>query len=240
MSNPFIAAFSGGKDSTAMVLRLAEMGEDFDLLFTPAGNEPPEVEQHIHRIADVVDKRLVTPEAPSLFNLIDNFNALPNWRQRWCTRMIKIVPCIAYLKTLEHPTLMVGLRADEEERKGIYGDYATYRYPLREWGWDVKDVYSYLTKRGIVVPKRTDCMLCFGQRLIEWYNLWRDNPKEYDRGVQLEARTGFTFRSPHRDKWPAALADLRKEFESGQKPKSGCDQEDLFGNEYSACRVCKL
>ena len=37
-----IIAFSGGKDSTAMVLRLSELGEDFKLLFTPTGDELPE------------------------------------------------------------------------------------------------------------------------------------------------------------------------------------------------------
>lgn len=42
-----IMAFSGGKDSTAMAVLLAERGEDFELLFTPTGNELPELFSHI-------------------------------------------------------------------------------------------------------------------------------------------------------------------------------------------------
>jgi hypothetical protein len=35
------AAFSGGKDSTAMVLRMAELGEAFSCLFTPLVADRP-------------------------------------------------------------------------------------------------------------------------------------------------------------------------------------------------------
>lgn len=38
-----VVAFSGGKDSTALALRLHELGEAFSLLFTPTGNELPDV-----------------------------------------------------------------------------------------------------------------------------------------------------------------------------------------------------
>lgn len=37
-----VVAFSGGKDSTCMAVMLAEEGEDFELLFTPTGDESPE------------------------------------------------------------------------------------------------------------------------------------------------------------------------------------------------------
>lgn len=126
------AAFSGGKDSTGMVFKMQEQGEEFDLLFTPTGDELPELLAHLQLISDRLGKEIIVPKGPSLDQLIREFQALPNHRQRWCTRMIKIVPCIAFLKSQPGSTLCVGLRADEETRVGLYGDFAKYRYPLRE------------------------------------------------------------------------------------------------------------
>lgn len=235
-----VVAFSGGKDSTALALRLHELGEDFKLLFTPTGNELPELHDHMRRIVEIVGKELIQPPNRSLAQWIGEFNALPNWRQRWCTRLIKIEPCVAYLKANPGSTLIVGLRADEEDREGIYGDFASYRYPMRdEWGWTVDDVWRYLAERGIKIPRRTDCAVCYGQRLSEWYVLWRDHPDQYALGEAWEMQTGHTFRSPQRDSWPASLKDLRAEFEKGRKPRGVDDQLGLMDGT-QACRVCAL
>lgn len=138
-------------------------------------------------------------------------------------------------------TLYVGLRADEPERTGvIYGGLVTERYPLREWGWNVDDVRAYLRSRAVTVPERTDCAWCFYQRLSDWWRLWQEHPAEYQRGVDVEARTGHTFRSPGRDAWPAGLAELRAEFERGKVPRDVKFQLPLFDDEPAPCRVCTM
>jgi hypothetical protein len=238
-----IVPFSGGKDSTATVLRMHELGERVDeLLFTPTGDEPEDCIEHINKIVAMVGKPLVTPENKPLSFWIDFFNALPNWRQRWCTRLIKIEPCIRYLEANPGSTLCVGLRADEEERGGLYGPYATYRYPLREWGWGIKEVYGYLASRSIVVPKRTDCKRCYGQRIGEWWRMWKYSPADYASAEADEKKTGFTFRSAGRDTWPAPLSELRAQFESGRLPRgmklNVIDTEE--DDTPRACRVCSL
>ena len=219
-----IVGFSGGKDSTAMVLRLHELGEDFQMLFTPTGDELSELDEHMKTITEMVGKKLVVPPNQSLEFWINEFDAVPNVFQRWCTRLIKIKPCIAYLKTVPDAELLVGLRADEEERVGLYGDYAHYRYPLREWGWGLDEVNGYLKERGIQIPERTDCAVCPYQRIGEWFSLFKKHPERFQRGVDWEEKTGHGFRTPGkvrddgvvlsgRDTWPQRLADLRKEFE---------------------------
>jgi len=237
-------AFSGGKDSTALMLRMAEQGETFEALFTPTGNELPDLLEHVERIVERVGVVLHRPPNPSLRDLISKYNALPNWRQRWCTRQIKIEPCIEFLKDRPGSVLCVGLRADEEERQGLYGEWAMYRYPLREWGWDIVRVWEYLRERGIRVPPRTDCALCYGQRLSEWWMLWDKHPQEFARGEELEAATGHTFRSPGRDSWPAPLIELRRKFEAGVMPRGVERQGNLFAEDCdipdTACRVCSL
>ena len=230
-----LVAFSGGKDSTVMAHRMAALDEDFALLFTPPGNELPGVAEYVEATARTINRKLVIPSGPSLDGLIDTFDSLPNNRQRWCTRMIKIQPCKAYL--LAHPgsTLCVGLRADEEERQGMYGEQATYRFPLREWGWGIEQVLAYAKEHDLKVPPRTDCALCYDQRLVDWRNLLRNYPTEYAKGEALEAKTGHTFRSPTRDTWPAGLKDLRIEFARGRKLRG--EDNDC---EQMACRVCRL
>jgi hypothetical protein len=232
-----IAAFSGGKDSVAMALGMKDRGEDFTLLFTATGNELPELIDHVRRMADLLQAPLVMPPGPKLEELILSFQALPNHRQRWCTRMIKIIPCIAYLKQHPGSTLCVGLRADEESREGLYGDYATYRYPLREWGWKESDVWKRVHKAKIKIPRRSDCAWCYGQRIGEWYVLWRDHRAIFDRGADLEAQVGYTFRSAKRDTWPASMKELGKAFAGGRLPRPQDMQDD---SDEASCRVCRI
>lgn len=227
-----IAGFSGGKDSTAMVLQLHPKY----LLFTPTGNELPEVYRHIKMIAEMVGAKVITPKGPSLADLIAHYNAVPNPRMRWCTRQIKIQPAIAWMRKHEDFRLAVGLRADEETRDGIYGlPLDRYFCPMREWAWGLREVEHCLEFHGIRVPKRTDCAVCPYQRLGEWWRLWKHHAREWAKGEAWEAQTGHTFRMPSRDTWPAALVDLRRRFEAGDKPR-GADSEETG----SKCRVCSL
>lgn len=235
-----VVAFSGGDDSTAMALRMAELGEDFALLFTPAGNEPDDLFAHVRDVKVMTGKQLIQPMNRSLMFWIGEYKALPSWRMRWCTRQIKIQPCIDWLELHPGTTLCVGLRADEDDRTGLYGDHATYRYPLREWGWNDADVHAYNRSRGVDVPKRTNCKLCYDQRLSEWWELWKTDPRSYDEGECFEATTGHTFRGPGRDTWPAALKDLRAEFERGNVPRDVDLNINLFDDTTKRCRVCSL
>lgn len=239
-----VLAFSGGKDSTALALRSAELGEDFVLFFTPTFRELPECVDHILKIKEMTGKELIVRSCgKSLDQLIEEQEALPNNRMRWCTRMLKIEPAKAYL--LENPgsTLLVGLRADEEMREGMWGQFASYRYPLREWDWGLQEVWGYLDARSIKVPERTDCDFCYDQRLSEWFKLWKLHPQRYAHAEALEAKIGHTFRSATRDTWPAALKDLRARFEAGDVPR-GIVSLPLFGEwdekPRDRCRVCSL
>ena len=193
MTTKHIVALSGGKDSTAMALRLSELEpRDYEYVITPTGDELPEMFEHWRRLGELLGKPLQPiTSGHSLQGLIRKWNALPNWRQRWCTRVLKIEPFNAYLLSQLPAITYVGLRADEEERRGaIYGgvDGITQRYPLREWGWGIDEVRGYLTDLGITIPQRTDCARCFFQRAGEWYELWRKHPGEHrNPGAQVLA-----------------------------------------------------
>jgi 3'-phosphoadenosine 5'-phosphosulfate sulfotransferase (PAPS reductase)/FAD synthetase len=234
-----IGAISGGKDSTAMAVLLIERHPEirFTWICTPTGNEPPAWFDHMKSLRERIGPIQPIMYPGGLDALIREWNALPNWRQRWCTRVLKIEPFAAFLMQNSPAKFYVGLRADEEARDG--GDYKSVPdvemvFPLRDAGMDLAEVRSFLADRGIVIPRRTDCMLCFFQRLIEWYELWRDNIAAYREGERYEAETGYTFRSPGRDTQPTSLADLRTKFETGWIPKD--TRDPVFDMK---CRVCR-
>jgi 3'-phosphoadenosine 5'-phosphosulfate sulfotransferase (PAPS reductase)/FAD synthetase len=236
-----IGAISGGKDSVAMALKLRALYPDitFTWVCTPTGNESAAWFAHMRALRDLIGPIVPVIYPGGLEGLIKKYNALPNWRQRWCTRVLKIEPFAAYLMRNAPAVFYVGLRADEEAREG--GDYASVpnvemRFPLRELGMGLSDVWDFLDAEGVCVPARTDCKLCFFQRLIEWYELWRDDLPSYLEGEAWEEATGHTFRSPGRDTWPAALKDLRMAFEAGAVPRE--TRRDTING--MKCRVCRL
>lgn len=236
-----IVGVSGGKDSVALALRLKEVEPDTDweYLITPTGDELPPMLAHWEHLEQLLGKRFirVTVRERTLDDLIQIQNALPNFRQRWCTRILKIEPTIAWC-VANAPILMhVGLRADEDEREGIYGDLVQSRFPFREWGWNIGHVRCFLRERGINIPERTDCARCYHQRISEWRNLWRDYPQIYADAAQQEIATGHTFRSPGRDTWPVSLTELAKDFERG-RPIRGDGR--LGSRQGYLCRVCSL
>ena len=237
-----VVGLSGGKDSTAMSLRLKETEPDTEFTFvcTPTGDELPEMLAHWDKLEELLGQDILrlTNNGETLNSLIEKQKALPNWRMRWCTRILKIEPFNAFLMDHLPAVSYVGLRADEDGREGAdYGESVTRRFPLREWGWGLKEVWDYLDEKGIEIPKRTDCGRCFFQRLGEWRELLIQNPEIYANAEAQEKAIGATFRSPRRDKWPTSLENLREEFETGRLPrgyKLGQDDREMD------CRVCSM
>lgn len=90
------------------------------------------------------------------------------------------------------------------------------------------------------MPARTDCAVCFFQRLGEWYRLWLDYPEEWARGEEAERLTGHTFRSAGRDSWPASMEGLRREFEAGRVPTSELQLQMFDSIAESKCRMCSI
>ncbi len=238
-----VVPLSGGKDSTATALWLKENEpREYVYVCTPTGNELPDWYMHMRTLRELLDAPILPVIGGSLKGIIAQEEMIPNFRARFCTRMLKLDPFAAWLMQRTPATIYVGLRADEEEREG--GDYrrvpdCAVRFPLREIGWSESDVYAFLDQRHIRIPERTDCAWCFFQTLGEWWVLWREHPELYAEAEEIEERMGHTFRSPQRDTWPTSLKDLRHAFEAGRVPPRTNRQHDLFRGTMQ-CRVCRL
>lgn len=239
-----LVACSFGKDSVALALGLKDRGIPFKLFFTPTGDELPEMVDHAKRIVELTGAELIQPTGHTLFDYIEKWDMLPSQKSRWCTRVLKIEPCIAWLKNNPGHTLAVGLRADEPTRKGLYSEHVETVFPLQEWGMGIQEVTAYLKARGIEIPPRTDCGCCPYQSMPEWYRLWKFHPEQWKKYEELEEKTGHTFRSPTQRKprkdgtlkWLVRMVDLAKQFNAGERPK-GLDDDD---NRIAPCRVCQL
>lgn len=231
-----IVGLSGGKDSVALALALrAVEPRNYEYICNETGNELPEWRAHIDKLEKMLDAPIKRVRYHTdLLGLIQELEMLPNFRARFCTRILKIEPTIEYFASLPPgSTLYVGLRADEEERRGLFGEDINVRFPMREWGWTIDDVWRFLEKMGVCIPRRTDCAWCPFQRLEEWFSLWQNNREEYYQGVAVELMRGHTFRSPGRDTWPASLWELAQEFERGRQLRKRRTKTE-------PCRVCSL
>ena len=230
-----VVGLSGGKDSTALALWLVENEpREYTFICNTTGNELPEMLLHWARLEQILKTPITQViDGRGLINLCQEMNALPNFRMRWCTRILKIEPTIKYMDALpDGSVLYVGLRADEEMRRGIYGEDMKIRFPLREQGFNEASVWKFLADRNVTIPDRTDCALCPYQRIIEWFNLWKNYPDKWAEGVALEKKTGRTFRSDGRDTWPADMESLGLAFASGREIRKS--------NRDTTCRVCSL
>jgi len=229
-----IVGISGGKDSTAMAIALKELEPDHEYHFciTPTKRELPTMAAHWATVESLLGQPLIRVPAPSLVELIVKFKALPNWRMRWCTRLVKIEPFMGYAISQAPCETCIGIRADEvvgsDPREGTDWngvENVKQDFPLVRWGWGLSKVKSFLAEKGVQIPIRTDCDCCFFQRLIEWWELWKFYPELYKECEALEDFTGHTFRSDQRDSWPASLKLLRLEFEKGRVPIDTREQQ---------------
>jgi len=230
-----IVGLSGGKDSVAMALELNEREpRDYTYICNKTGNELPAMEEHWRNLERILGKPMTyVRHDVDLIGTIHQQKMLPNVFSRWCTRILKIEPTIEFMDNLpDGSVLYVGLRADEELRRGLFGEDILVDFPMRRWGWGLMDVIESLERRGICIPPRTDCGLCPYQRLGEWRELYLNHPEIYEQGIALEDQYDHTFRSPGRDTWPADLRSLRVEFERGRPLR-----EYKRG---TTCRVCSL
>lgn len=241
-----IVGVSGGKDSVCLALTLQEREpRPYTFVCTPTGDELPEMVGHWHHVEQLLGAPLLKLTNGTLASIIEDNHMLPNFRSRFCTRILKLKP-FGRLTTEAAPAIAyIGLRADEDDREGTrpggdsaaIGTAASFDYPFQRWGWGIDEVRAELDRRGVTIPERTDCARCPYQRLGEWYNLWLQHPAIFASAEADEDRYGHTYRSDKRDSWPAALKDLRALFEVGTIPERSLR---MMESRKGMCRACSL
>ena len=201
-----ILGLSGGKDSSALAVYMRDRVPDMEYVFTDTLKELPETYEYLAKLEAFLGKPIVRLNAERGFDhwLKVYNNYLPNARQRWCTRMLKIKPFEQYIGD-DDVVSYVGIRADED-REGYVSTKPNIRpvFPFKEDGLTRTDILRILDEAGLGLPEyykwrsRSGCYFCFFQRKSEWVGLKENHPELYERAkayekMGLDGETKFTW-----------------------------------------------
>jgi len=227
-SDRVYVSYSGGKDSTAMLLRMLEIGERIDgIHFANTTLEYPEMYAYIRKIGkyilDNYGKEIIWVQPKDSFykwfygtwtkgRHVGVMRGFPRQSVHgYCCRELKINP--QKLVRSQLGTICLGIAYDEQDRtqKG-----ERLRYPLIEWKWTEADCKKYLKDKGLENPlyerfRRTGCWLCPKQPLASLKILYRDYPKLWEKLKKLEAESPHGFREDY------TLTQLEVRFDKEQQ-----------------------
>ena len=209
-SKKSIVSFSGGKDSTAMLLMMLERGMKVDyILWCDTGMEFPGMYNHIEKVDKYIGKkygkRVTRLQAEHTFEwgLAEILRTKgkraglhgygwPSMNIRWCTSMLKREPVQAFMKAhgfdRGNTKMYIGIAADEPKR--VHDDI----YPLFEWGITEKEALEYCYRNGFnwggLYRDRTrlSCWICPLQRVSDLKLLYRDFPELWAELKRLNDR----------------------------------------------------
>jgi hypothetical protein len=81
----------------------------------------------------------------------------------------------------------IGIHAGETKRGKIPDDAKfTYRFPLREWGWNQEACEAVIHYAGLPVPPKSACFFCPAMRKVEVLALSKKHPELFQRAVAME------------------------------------------------------
>ena len=170
VSDMEVVSFSGGKDSTAMLLMALENNEDIhSVVYYDTEHEFPEILEHMEKMRKL----------PVEFVTVRNYIGTDFWLNRygkphasggWCTEH-KRAECDKYVRLIkkDYPdiTECIGFTADEKHRAKLKKKW-TVRYPLIEAKMSEMDCLQYCYDRGYdfggiyewMPSKRVSCYDC--------------------------------------------------------------------------------
>ena len=226
-----IVAFSGGKDSTAMLLRMLELGEKIDyIIFADTEFEYPELYDYINKIEKIIGREIIKVKSKKKFEEW-MFGKLVNGKNKGKIRGFPFIlsPCFwhreakkyavdRFLKGIKH-IRCIGIASDEKKR--IQKD-KTLRYPLIEWGWTEQDCINYLEQKGLLNPlykrfKRIGCFCCPKQNEDSRYKTWLYYPELWKK---IECFEKENLRICNRHIFAKPLEDYIKKFKTKTHKKT--------------------
>jgi 3'-phosphoadenosine 5'-phosphosulfate sulfotransferase (PAPS reductase)/FAD synthetase len=215
VSGMHIVSFSGGKDSTAMLLMMIEKGIKIDrIINVDTTKEFDEMYEHIERV-----KEYIRPYTIETVRIDFDYwfsehvkrsgtrgNGWPSFMRRWCTR-IKIEALKHIITGKEYnnkkrssPTMPKniieyhGVAADEVNRIKL-----GVQYPLVAWGMTEEDCLSYCYKKGFrwgglyEKMSRVSCWCCPLSRMGELKVLYDDYPEKWKELQEMDKKQTFRF-----------------------------------------------
>jgi len=205
-----IVSFSGGKDSTAMLLRLLEEKYPVDdIVFFDTGWEFPEMHQHIQKVQEYIGRKITVLKSEKTFEYwmferpikkksgegkgeIHRIgNGWPSPMRRWCTR-IKVQTIDKYMS--KNAVRYIGIAADEAHRTETKNlNQYEIKYPLISWDMSEPEALQYCYDRGFNWGglynrfRRVSCFCCPLQRLGELKKLRKYYPQLWAKMLKWDS-----------------------------------------------------
>lgn len=153
-----IVSFSGGKDSTCLLLMMIEKGIQIDeIIFCDTGVEFDEMYQHIEQVENYINRKITVLKSDKTFEYLllehqkksgknkDLGYGFPRMvNNRWCTSKLKTDVFNRYLKKYKDDVvnLYLGIAYDESHRK------KDKLYPLIDWKITERQALEYCYQKG--------------------------------------------------------------------------------------------
>jgi 3'-phosphoadenosine 5'-phosphosulfate sulfotransferase (PAPS reductase)/FAD synthetase len=204
-----IVCFSGGKDSTALILWAKENLPEFTTVFCDTGWEHPITYAYIEEINQTLLEgrlvRLKSEKYPGGFvQLCTERHRIPSFHARFCTSELKVYPLHAYLESLDEDVCSYqGIRADESRSRASMpecqwvedaGGYFIRRPLLR---WSAEECFAMMAKHDVrpnplylMGSSRVGCFPCVMTGLSELKRMLAFHPELKQRLIDLETSFG--------------------------------------------------
>jgi 3'-phosphoadenosine 5'-phosphosulfate sulfotransferase (PAPS reductase)/FAD synthetase len=224
-----IVSFSGGKDSTAMLLMMIEKDMPIDeIIFCDTGKEFPAMYDHIEQVEQYIGRKVIRLKAKRGFDYWFGEHikkkgeragqpgyGWPNMLNRWCTGELKRKLSRHYLKGLECIKYH-GIAYDEPKRIDK-NQGRNIQYPLYEWGITERQTLQYCYDKGFdwgglyKIFNRVSCWCCPLQSLRELENLYLYFPDLWERLKEMDKRAFNQFKADY------SVEQLEQRFEKKLK-----------------------
>lgn len=208
-----IICFSGGKDSTALLLWALDNLPEFDTVFCDTGWEHEITYAYIDKIdRELLGGKLIrlNDEWGGMRGLVEKKGRVPSAKARFCTEKLKVLPMIKWLDGIEEEkTVYQGIRAQESQARSNMkprmwsDDYdAWIERPL--FHWTHEQIFDLLKAKNVepnplylLGARRVGCFPCVLISHRDLKALLQSTPEVRDRIVELEQISGRTFFPPN-------------------------------------------
>lgn len=231
MNKKYILSFSGGKDSTYLLLELIRRKCPLDeVQYFDTGWEFPVMYEHIEKCKKICEEHgikftTIHPEKSFDYLMFEHITKNGDKGYSWCGKMCrwgtacKREALNKAAKTNKGHIVYIGIAADETDR--LNKEQAEFkRYPLAEWGiteaqclkgcyeagFDWGGMYEYLD--------RLSCKYCRNKNLKELRNIRKHYPEVWGELKDYQNRTDRPYKPADKTyKNGLTVQDLEKRFE---------------------------
>jgi 3'-phosphoadenosine 5'-phosphosulfate sulfotransferase (PAPS reductase)/FAD synthetase len=218
-----IISFSGGKDSTAMLLMMLEKGINVDrIICVDTTKEFPGMYRHIEKVQAMCPIKIEIVKIDFDYWFGEHIKTkgknkgkigygFPDFRNRWCTSL-KREAVKKIQKTIKGDSFQFHGIAVDEKKRMENNNNMNIKYPLVEWGITEKQALEYCYSKGLdwegLYEKfaRVSCWCCPMSRIGELRVLYNDFPRLWEALIEMDKQSFRRFKSDY------SVYDLSERF----------------------------